>query len=85
MANHNESQYLVTRDDDVKRDLDLIKAARRSRVRVVFVRQFLRRLSRKKKCEDLVPSRFHLITLSARYSTDCAMANRRCLLHTGAR
>ena len=41
-----KSQYLVTRDDDLKRDLDLIKIARRNRVRVVSVRQFLRRLSR---------------------------------------
>lgn len=39
-------QYLVTRDDDLKRDLDLIKMARDNRVRVVSVRQFLRRLSR---------------------------------------
>ena len=44
-----QSQYLVTRDDDLKRDLDLIKALRRRRVRVVSVRQFLRRLSRRKK------------------------------------
>jgi putative PIN family toxin of toxin-antitoxin system len=41
-----KSQYLVTRDDDLKRDLDLIKMARRHRVRVVSIRQFLRRLSR---------------------------------------
>ena len=41
-----QTQYLVTRDDDLKRDLDLIKALRRCRVRVVSVRQFLRRLSR---------------------------------------
>ena len=41
-----QSQYLVTRDDDLKRDLDLIKALRRRRVRVVSVRQFVRRLSR---------------------------------------
>jgi putative PIN family toxin of toxin-antitoxin system len=39
------AQYLVTRDDDLKRDLDLIKMARRNGVRVVSVRQFLRRLS----------------------------------------
>ena len=44
-AIHGKSQYLVTRDDDLKRDLDLIKMARRNRVRVVSVRQFLRRLS----------------------------------------
>ena len=44
-AIHGKAQYLVTRDDDLKRDLDLIKMARRHRVRVVSVRQFLRRLS----------------------------------------
>ncbi|HEY7221018.1 MAG TPA: putative toxin-antitoxin system toxin component, PIN family [Candidatus Binatia bacterium] len=44
-----KSQYLVTRDDDLKRDLDLIKMARRNRVRVVSVRQFLRRLTRDSK------------------------------------
>jgi len=44
-----QSQYLVTRDDDLKRDLDLIKALRRRRVRVVSVRQFLRRLARRTK------------------------------------
>jgi putative PIN family toxin of toxin-antitoxin system len=48
-AIRGKSQYLVTRDDDLKRDLDLIKAARRRRVRVVSVRQFLRRLSRQPK------------------------------------
>jgi putative PIN family toxin of toxin-antitoxin system len=42
-----KSQYLVTRDDDLKRDLDLIKMARRNRVRVVSVRRFLHRLSRR--------------------------------------
>jgi putative PIN family toxin of toxin-antitoxin system len=41
-----KATYLVTRDDDLKRDLDLIKMARRHRVRVVSVRQFLRLLSR---------------------------------------
>ena len=41
-----KATYLVTRDDDLKRDLDLIKMARRHRVRVVSVRQFLRRLAR---------------------------------------
>jgi len=45
-AIRGKSQYLVTRDDDLKRDLDLIKMARRNRLRVVSVRQFLRRLSR---------------------------------------
>ena len=44
-AIHGKSQYMVTRDDDLKRDLDLIKMARRNRVRVVSVRHFLRRLS----------------------------------------
>lgn len=44
-AIHGKAQYLVTRDDDLKRDLDLVKMARRNRVRVVSVRQFLRRLS----------------------------------------
>lgn len=44
-----KAQYLVTRDDDLKRDLDLIKMARRNRVRVVSVRQFLRRLARQAK------------------------------------
>ena len=44
-----KSQYLVTRDDDLKRDLELIRMSRRHRVRVVSVRQFLRRLSRQKK------------------------------------
>jgi putative PIN family toxin of toxin-antitoxin system len=41
-----KARYLVTRDDDLKRDLDLIKMARKSGVGVVSVRQFLRRLSR---------------------------------------
>lgn len=44
-----KAQYLVTRDDDLKRDLDLIKMARWNRVRVVSVRQFLRRLARQAK------------------------------------
>ncbi|HEV8723839.1 MAG TPA: putative toxin-antitoxin system toxin component, PIN family [Candidatus Binatia bacterium] len=44
-----KSQYLVTRDDDLKRDLDLIKMARRHRVRVVSIRRFLRRLERQAK------------------------------------
>lgn len=35
------SRYLVTRDDDLKRDLNPIVAARRHGVRVVSVRQFL--------------------------------------------
>lgn len=45
-AINGRAQYLVTRDDDLKRDLELIKMARRNGVRVVAVRQFLRRLSR---------------------------------------
>jgi uncharacterized protein len=40
------ARYLVTRDDDLKRDLDLIKMARRHGVRVVSVKQFLRGLAR---------------------------------------
>jgi predicted nucleic acid-binding protein len=48
-AIHGAAQYLITRDDDLKRDLDLIKMARRNRVRVVSVRQFLRRLARQAK------------------------------------
>lgn len=43
------SRYLVTRDDDLKRDLDLIAAARRQGVRIVSVRWFLGRLSRRGK------------------------------------
>jgi putative PIN family toxin of toxin-antitoxin system len=45
-AIRGKSRYLVTRDDDLKRDLDLIVVARRHGVRVVSVRQFLRILSR---------------------------------------
>ena len=41
-----KAEYLVTRDDDLKRDLDLIELARRHGVGVVSVRQFLRRLAR---------------------------------------
>ena len=48
-AIHGKAQYLVTRDDDLKRDLDLIKMARRNRVRVVSVRRFLHRISRRAK------------------------------------
>jgi putative PIN family toxin of toxin-antitoxin system len=44
-AIRGKAQYLVTRDDDLKRDLDLIKMDRANRVRVVSVRQFLRRLA----------------------------------------
>ena len=42
-----KSRYLVTRDDDLKRDLALIRVARRHRVNVVSVRQFLSLLSRR--------------------------------------
>ena len=45
-AIRGNSRYLVTRDDDLKRDLDLIVAARCHDVRVISVRQFLRILSR---------------------------------------
>ena len=48
-AIRGKAMYLVTRDDDLKRDLDLIKMAQRNRVRVVSVRQFLRRLARQAK------------------------------------
>ena len=48
-AIRGKAQYLVSRDDDLKRDLDLIKALRQRRVRVVSIRQFLRRLSRRTK------------------------------------
>ncbi len=46
-AIRGKSRYLVTRDDDLKRDLDLIEVARRRRVNVVSVRQFLSLLSRR--------------------------------------
>ncbi len=46
-AIRGKSRYLVTRDDDLKRDPDLIKFARRHRVNVVSVRQFLSLLSRR--------------------------------------
>ena len=45
-AINGRAQYLVTRDDDLKRDLELIEMARRNGVRVVAVRRFLRRLAR---------------------------------------
>ena len=48
-AIRGKSRYLVTRDDDLKRDLELIKVARRHSVRVVSVRQFLRSLSRRSR------------------------------------
>lgn len=46
-AIRGKARYLVTRDDDLKRDLGLIKEARRHGVKVVSVRQFLRSLSRR--------------------------------------
>jgi len=48
-AIRGKSRYLVTRDDDLKRDLQLIEVARRHSVRVVSVRQFLRSLSRRSR------------------------------------
>ena len=45
-AVNGKATHLVTRDDDLKRDLDLIKMARHHGVQVVSVRRFLRRLSR---------------------------------------
>jgi putative PIN family toxin of toxin-antitoxin system len=48
-AIRGKATYLVTRDDDLKRDLDLIKMARYHGVRVVSVKQFLRRLARQSK------------------------------------
>ena len=44
-AINGKATHLVTRDDDLKRDLDLVKMARRHGVRVVSVRQFSRRLA----------------------------------------
>jgi len=43
-AIQGKARYLVTRDDDLKRDLDLIKMARGHGVRVVTVRRFLDRI-----------------------------------------
>ncbi len=40
-AIRGKSRYLVTRDDDLKRDLHLIRVARGHRVTVVSVRHFL--------------------------------------------
>lgn len=39
-----QAQYLVTRDDDLKRDLELIQRMEEQGIRVVSVRQFLRLL-----------------------------------------
>lgn len=46
-AIRGNARYLVTRDDDLKRDPHLIGVARGYRVRIVSVRQFLRHLSRR--------------------------------------
>lgn len=48
-AIRGNSRYLVTRDDDLKRDLDLVVNARGHGVRVVSVRQFLQILSRHRR------------------------------------
>jgi predicted nucleic acid-binding protein len=45
-AIRGKATYLVTRDDDLKGDLDLVKLARQYRVRVVTVKRFLQRLAR---------------------------------------
>ena len=47
-AIHGRAKYLVTRDDDLKRDLDLMRFARMHSLRVVSVAQFLKRLSRQR-------------------------------------
>lgn len=46
-AIRGKSRYLVTRDDDLKRDLHLIRVARGHRVTVISVRHFLSLLSRR--------------------------------------
>ncbi len=46
-ALHGKAGYLVTRDDDLKRDLELVRVARAQGLHVVSVAQFLKRLSRK--------------------------------------
>jgi len=43
-----KAEYLVTRDDDLKRDLELVRIARTQGLRVVSVAQFLKRLSRQR-------------------------------------
>ena len=48
-AIHGKAEYLVTRDDDLKRDLELVRVARAQGLRVVSVAQFLRRLSRRRR------------------------------------
>jgi predicted nucleic acid-binding protein len=40
-----KAEYLVTRDDDLKRDPDLIQKMAEQGVQVVSVQQFLKRLS----------------------------------------
>lgn len=48
-AIRGNSRYLVTRDDDLKRDLDLVVTARGHGVRVISVRQFLQVLARRRR------------------------------------
>jgi len=43
-----KAEYLVTRDDGLKRDLELVRIARTQGLRVVSVAQFLKRLSRQR-------------------------------------
>lgn len=38
------AEYLVSRDDDLKRDVELIRAMEREGIRILSVRQFLRHL-----------------------------------------
>jgi putative toxin-antitoxin system toxin component, PIN family len=45
-AIQGKAEYLVTRDNDLKRDLDLIEMAQGNGVRVISIRMFLRLLSR---------------------------------------
>ena len=42
-----KAEYLVTRDDDIKRDVDLIKAMKDKGAKVLTVSQFLRHLKEK--------------------------------------
>lgn len=41
-----KAQYMVTRDDDLKRDLELIRRMEEQGVQVLSVRQFLKRLEK---------------------------------------
>ena len=47
-ALYGKATHLVTRDDDLKRDLELVRIARSQDLRVVSVAQFLRQLSRQR-------------------------------------